>query len=460
MTTAAWESELERCYEVFDERHGKLREKLLTDLSGRPRARAAAPRPRRFVRSALALAACLLLLAGLWSAIPLATPAPAYGLDNLPQRLQRIERIYVHSWSYYPPDPQTKADRPPTERESYVERPNRYFSVRSDYVDGKVRRRRTVSDGQQRITIDDLAKTAALGQENPLAAEYKVQCSLQHSLCEELLGGPTAAGFQKLRSEKLAGVLADVYERIFQYPERPIRMRFVVWLNPATGLPLRSEQFYKFDDKPEELVSTSDKIDVNAPPPAGAFNFTPPGGYAVEHRDITREQFGDETLSGSGVPETGQKAEHGLRFCFNINDRAVLVCWANYNDFARRRETDLEGPVGRKLELTPTSSLEDRSYGHYFLRADSGPNFHWRWSLVVPTGKETTLSDGDLVFSIIDGGFCYGTLIGKPLRLDRGQLAHWVVEAQRLTLPENAPADAIFTLEQLETLAVEFRDGN
>jgi hypothetical protein len=154
-----------------------------------------------------------------------------------------------------------------------------------------------------------------------------------------------------------------------------------------------------------------------------------------------------------------KKAFHSLRFCFNIEDRAALICWARFNDLGEPRERDLEGPLGRRLELAPTSSLGDRTYANYFLRVDPGQDFHWRWSLVIPEGEPRTLSEGQLVFTVVetDGIRARGTLFGTPLHFEREQLAKWILDAQRLTLQPDAPADTIFTIERIEELIEKFR---
>jgi outer membrane lipoprotein-sorting protein len=463
MNRDPWESELERCYAAFDKRHASLREDLLETLATMP----APPVDRashrrhdrgRLLRPSLAAAACLLLAAVAWFFSPLGTPPSAYGLEDLPRRLREVRSIYIRGTNYFPRRTANGIERPATPTETYLERPHRYRTSSADNPAAGVRQMHVVSDGERHIEINDLDKTVVLGKEASLAAEYRVESMIQNGLVQQILGGPTAAGFRKVRSERLAGVTADVYQREFRYPQRSERSRILVWLNPADGLPLQVKHYSGWADEPESLVSLYDKIEIDGPPPEHAFDFTPPPGYNVEHRDQTPDEVGSK-MSGAVVnDQTHQQSFHALRFCFNIDDRAALICWARFNDLGQPRERDLEGPLGRRLELAPTSPLGDRTYANYFLRVDAGKDFHWRWSLVIPEGDERTLGDGQLVFTVIedDGIRTRGTMFGKPLRFEREALAKWIVDAQRLTLPAGTDVDEVFTLDEIERLIDQF----
>ncbi len=460
------ELELERCYRAFNEGHDLLRSELQTTLAAKQPSRlAAGPRSNRgarLLRPGVGIAACLAIAVMAWLLSPLSVPEAAYGLQDLPKRLLEVRSVYVRGTNYFPRPPDMTAQGPATPLELYFERPARYRNSFADNPAAGVRQWHIASDGQRHVAINDLDKTFVEGKEVPLGAEYTVEDMIQNSLVQQLLGGATASGFRKVRSEQLAGTPTDVYERTFQYPDRPNRSRIVVWLDPANGFPVQVQHFGRWADNPERLVSHYDKIEINGEPPAGTFDFSPPPGYTVEHRDVTPDSIGS-TMSGSVKnEETGEQAFHVLRFCFNIDNRAALICWARFNDLGKPRERDLDGPLGRRLELAPTSSLGDRDYSNYFLRVDPGRDFHWRWALVVPEGEHRTLSEGRLVFSIVevDGILTRGTMFGTPLRLDRERLARWIVDAQRLTLPPGAPADAIFTLERIETLIEQLGRAN
>ena len=64
-----------------------------------------------------------------------------------------------------------------------------------------------------------------------------------------------------------------------------------------------------------------------------------------------------------------------------------------------------------------------------------------------------------MVFTVVetDGIRARGTLFGTPLHFEREQLAKWILDAQRLTLQPDAPADTIFTIERIEELIEKFR---
>src|SRR5262249_15917363 len=123
------------------------------------------------------------------------------------------------------------------------------------------------------------------------------------------------------------------------------------------------------------------------------------------------------------------------------------------------RERDLDGPLGRRLNLPVTSSLDDRTLAAYFLRTDPAPKYHWRWSLVIPQGAERTLGDGELVVSATyESAAFFGTLMHLLLRSERQRLARGIAAAQRLRRPPDAPAEAAFTLDRIESLIDEFRE--
>ncbi len=226
--------------------------------------------------------------------------------------------------------------------------------------------------------------------------------------------------------------------------------RIVLLLNPATGLPIQATSYQQMQGQPERTWFCLTDIEPNVPIPAGLLSFDPPAGYKVVQKDRQPEDIGRD----GGV--TVDRTRGAIRFAFNINERAILLCWALYDQSQSPAvEEDLQESAGGPLKLVPVSNLEGRKYGHYMLRADPAGKFHWRWSLVVPAAAGATL-DGDeprLVFKGKTGGT--GVMVIQPFRFPRDRLADIVVRTQRLTLPPDAPADAALTLEQIEAKIAE-----
>lgn len=463
------ESQLERCYDLFDDRHADLRADLLAKMASEPVAsidRQAHSRMTsgRLLRRTFALAACLLVAAFVVFSLPLGGTTQVYGLEGLPQRLANVRSIYLHStlYNYRNTERGREAIKSPTQ--SYIERPGRYLIVDCGVMDGKTWHVYRMSDGKRYVQLDETDQTFTEGKEIPLAAEYFVERVIQQNVVSQILGGPSTVGYKKTRTEVLDGVKADVYERVTRIPNREIVERDLVWLDPATGFPLQVKNFSATGDGPEELDLVYDKIVIDEPPPAGLFELAPPSGYRVVHADRTPNEITGGDGSGVGSDD-GSNALFNVRFAFNIDDRAALVCWSLFNDDRQPRETDLEGPLGRALKLAPISTIDNRQFGNYFLRVDPGvlPYFdeecHWRWSLVVPGRSNPSLGSGLLAFRIPVEEYGFGTTqTFMPLRLDRQRLAEWIEETQRLTLPKDAPAEEIFTLEEIEGLVGKFAE--
>ena len=181
------------------------------------------------------------------------------------------------------------------------------------------------------------------------------------------------------------------------------------------------------------------------------FTFEPPAGYKVVHRDRTADDVCMGRSLKSGLRST-------LRFIFNIDDRALLVCWAYYDDSgAEIVEPDLhEADTPDIMTVRPSSWKEPWPHRSRLLRVDlseSGKH-HWRWHLYVPEGEDPVLQSGGYSFDYP----AYRPrlrVIMSQLRFDREDLKRWLADAQALSLPKDAPPDAAFTLEQLEALIDE-----
>lgn len=405
------------------------------------------PRFRRLLmRSSIGLAASLLIGAIAWLALSPLASTPAYGIEDMPGRLLAIKGLHVKGWFNAAP-PGAAETRKPVE--FYAQRPGRYWATHyGANTNGEPDW--NFSDSQRYMVIDPEQKTCTTGKEIPLAAELKVEESLQILFADQFLGGLNV-GYKKTGTQTVNGIAADVYEHILSLGDKA-RARIVLLLNPATGLPIQATSYQQIPGQPDRIWFSLTDIEPNVSVPANLLSFDPPAGYKVVQHDREPSDIGRD----GGVNVNKVKAT--IRFAFDIDGRAILLCWAHYDGSqSPALEDDLQGPAGRKLKLTPTSSTEGRKYDHYFLRADAADKFHWRWSLVVPTTAGATL-DGDeprLEFKAKPGGT--GTMVIQPFRFPRERLADIILRTQRLTLPEGAPADAALTLEQIEARIAELQ---
>ena len=401
---------------------------------------------RIIMRSSIGLAASLVIGAIAWLALSPLASTPAYGIDDMPARLQAVKGLHVKGWFNAAP-PGAAETRKPVE--FYAQRPGRYWGTHYG-ANPTGEPDRNFSDSQRYMVIDPEQKTCTTGKELPLAAELKVEESLQILFADQFLGG-LSVGYKKTGSSTVNGIAVDVYEHVISLGDKA-RARIVLLLNPATGLPIQATSYQKIQGQPDRIWFSLTDIEPNVSIPANLLSFDPPAGYKVVQHDREPSEIGRD----GGVTVDNVKAT--IRFAFDIDGRAILLCWALYDaSESPAVEDDLQGPPGRQLKLTPTSQIAGRTYGHYFLRTDAADKFHWRWSLVVPTTAGATL-DGDeprLEFKAKPGGT--GILVAQPFRFPRERLADIILRTQRLTLPADAPADAALTLEQIEAMVARIQ---
>lgn len=419
---------------------------IVENVMQRIQQEAVAPLPRIhrwrriFMKTTIPLAASISIAVLVWFVMAQSAGTPAYGLADLPQRLAHVKSLHVKGYCMRP---SATGELVQCLVEMYVERPAKYWGTFYE-ADALVPGYR-MSDGSRYMNLDPQTKTCTTGREIRLAAESGVESRME-LLFSESLGG-SLAGFTKTGTQEVKGIAVDVYEKS-ERPDGSGRPTFrgVVYLNPATGLPLRIVGHMKPRDKPERIMSEFTDIEPNVPVPADLFSFQAPDGYSVIEKDHLADDIGRVGFGQAGA------AHQCLRFAFDIGNQAILMCWATYNESKGQvSEEDLDGPVGRQLKVTPTSTVPGKAYGNYLVRVDPAGKYHWRWSLVIPRGKDTKL-DGDEPRLTVYDGRSSTTAIIQPRHMTRERLADIVVKAQEVTLPADAPADAVFTLEKLETL--------
>ncbi len=402
---------------------------------------------RIVMKTTMAIAASVMIGMMAWLALPLAG-TPAYGIEDMPRRMLQIKGLHVKGWFTPAMADASAPDTPRMPVEFYCERPGRYWLTHYYGSDSRIAQQ-MYSDGRRYMVVDPASKTCVTGEEIPVAAELKVEQMLQVLVSEELLGG-LSAKYSKAGTQVVNGLQVDVYEYV-QPKASAEQTRIVLYLNPATGLPLQVVVHKQVEGQPERAVASLTDMEPNVSIPADLLSFDPPAGFTVVQRDRQPDDIGGTVMYRSAEIKVVS------RFAFNIDDRAILLCWAYYDKSqSPAAEPDLGGPAGRRLELTPVSQIPGRTYGNYILREDPADEFHWRWSLIVPEQPGAQL-DGDeprLAIKNKHGGGVKWTI--QPLRMSsRDRLADIVARTQRLTLPADAPTDAIFTLEQIEAMVAE-----
>ncbi len=397
---------------------------------------------RILVRSVTGLAASLVAALGLWMALTASPAGKAYGMDFFQRRLLTARSYHLKGWHYYQhrgTDGNVQLQKVPTE--VYVGWPCQYYATGFGSYDGVLGTNYRAENGQRYIEVDHLRKTCRAGRNFPFTTELLVASFLEQLPRTLMLGD--ASRYRRIRQERIADVDADVYEA-----RSPIgrgeSTRSLVWLDPATGTPVRMAAYRQKAGQTECLILEHDLVEVDSPPPPELFSFAPPAGYTVVQKDRGPES----ARNGSGG--VVNSVHHDFRFEFNIADRAVLLCWAWYDTSARPGfEPDPGNPPGQTQTLTLSSNTNDRKYRLVPLRDDPADGYHWRWSLLVPQDGMPIGHDQPRLTFRSDGG-ASDHVTSAWQRLSRDSLARFVLQAQQLTLPQDAPAAAALTLEQIE----------
>jgi hypothetical protein len=327
----------------------------------------------------------------------------------------------------------------------FVERPDCYWhtwygfsgpgatrkdvEVRSGYVAGKGQRRLYASYGDKKA----FAATVPAFQ-NELSAEMLIQTQLP----QQFLSG-NLRDFVRKGKEAVNGVPCDVYEHSFEDPGSKNR----VWLDPKTGFPVRIVS-YDIDQAGRETPThVIDHVEVNIPASATGLAFDPPEGYQITHSPQSQTDSLVPVTSGSSG-----NASVGLWHGFNIDDRAVLLCWY-FEPLSASTDGDAKEPMTFLLAGADPCK-------HVDVATAEGSGHVWKWSLVFPKKRGDRIG-GDSLTAVH-----FVTRTGRmlrmedmPLRLSEGRLNAILVEIQRLSKTTVAGSPRPFTLETLRAKIAE-----
>ena len=278
-------------------------------------------------------------------------------------------------------------------------------------------------------------KLATVSDVPPLWNELQTEMSFQSFLSEMLQGG--VEGFTKIRSEAVGDVQCDVYQRTGAAGP----MRFRVWLNPTTGLPVKFGHYEVDKSGTETPFMIIDHIEVNVSASDKGLSFAPPEGYKVKH---DRLEAGPELIVGGEASSRSPKGSLRLAtsFALNIDDMAALICWSGDLGSGDKKAAEaLKFSLGKATgKIGPG---EGRECDHAEVSTATVGGHDWNWSLVFPKKKGERLGDNvlQIAFDTAKGG-------AMPMRCSAEGLGAMIEKVQLVskTVPEGGKP---FTLDML-----------
>ncbi len=267
------------------------------------------------------------------------------------------------------------------------------------------------------MRLDHEARTALHGDEDFFTAKMGVENMLQNELINQLVGGQEAT-VDDLGTTQLDGVATHHYQRTERRNDRVVR-RTEIWIDPASGFPVRSESYVAGPSGALQLHMAYERIEPNAAPPGDLHAIEPPRDYAVA------EQPRDPEAVHLAVARW-QGHEAIVRYAFNIDDRAVLICWA-YAEAAGTADPEAFLTPHRQMTLIP-EGVADWTSDHRVMRVVPAGDRQWVWSLVV--SEDTAAVDRGLFTAIFGQGEKPLRIHLRPLRFDPNELSDLLHEAQ------------------------------
>ncbi len=438
-------------YKGIDGRHDKLRGELLDKLCDtQVVARPGRPSVTRIWLPSFRLvsAAIVLLAVGLLIFASRGSTQPAYGLENLAERLATIHSLHLKGWMYQKITSQhgeEKIEKFPTEL--YAKRPSTIGYRTYGFSTPGGGKPSTVSSGfmainrDRTIYVSHNEKNAIIAETSgdDFQTELMVEAFVQSSMAEKFLLGPPEH-YRKIRSEILEEIPCDLYE----YAQCKIQPAGYhrIWLNQLTGIPVKYESG-TVDEEGVEQVLTSEVMQIDVEPPASLFSFEPPEGYEVTQAETKKpatagarlQRFGE-----GGSDSTWLSAWH----CLKVNDQSVLACWYQY-DIADGEKSEFS----RQPEFILQQGDQTRACREHTISTNSREDSHWRWSLIFPVDSEP-LGQCTLRIKLADEKTSTFQEL-QPLSFPRERLQEILAEAQRRTLPEESQQE-LFTMKDLESL--------
>ena len=391
------DNDLYEAHSAFNCDHSRLRTELLDSLSSLPGIESSGRHVRGWMTwITVGATACLAVIVMAWLATSGLGSRKVYALEGIQERFLQIRSLHVKGSIHRTLDINGEKVEKSLPLEWYAERPSKYFhSWNSTEDDGKnvrVRTGMTGADENHSFFVSDENQEAVRGKSDRLSTELKVEFLLQNQLVPQLIGGPTA-NYQLIGTEIVHGKKTNKYESLSDAAHG--QTRNTVWLDPLTGMPVRSV-IDELDSKGGKIFSMDyESIEVNVPPPANMFPYKPPGDYRLVETEERNISF-DVGSGGAGNDRSG------TRYALAIDRRAVLVCWHHRIEGDAEPDPDIL-PIVPELELqgregTENGKTTNRKCEHHLIQTQSENGQLWRWSLAIPFDRRPV--NPDEVFSI------------------------------------------------------------
>ena len=184
----------------------------------------------------------------------------------------------------------------------------------------------TVKDGRFIMEVDHQNKTVRF--ERLLPVEQKLQ---KHLMAKDVASIALPGVFQyldrytRIGTERIEAEPYDVWRREYKDVQADLGIRFDVWLSRRTGEIGRTRSWqnaFQFGHG-WQILSETDKIELDAEPPADLFATEPPVGYTMENTKDTA----DITGAGFRTCRYPEGCEMRVPFSLALEEGSVLICW-------------------------------------------------------------------------------------------------------------------------------------
>jgi outer membrane lipoprotein-sorting protein len=383
---------------------------------------------RLVMKGSLGIAASVVVGVAAWN-LCVGTPRMAYGMEGVPERMMELKSLHLKGVAY---GANGEAGPP---LEVFVQQPGRMrvngMPMRT-MQDGK---HETVSSLDMILTptgmmvIDAAKKHVDVSPETEIEAQLQTEQMLQQQV-KMLLG--TGGDFKEIRKEKIGDVETEVCESKVNLGGEPSRV--LVFMNPTTRLPMRSEMYSSRGGTKEHLEMVFTTIEPDAVIPQGTFDYTIPADYEVVKSD-----------GAMGMMGRVDSFVFGVRLAIALDQKTFLVCWRMYDSKDPGADLEIFDNPSNKLVIRGNEKVV---YHERLLRADEAPEgFHWRWSLVSTEKPASAWGNAISMAMRTKGGECGDSFM--PVALPARELAEVVEKVQMLTLPVGGKA---MTLQEMEAV--------
>lgn len=353
----------------------------------------------------------------LWRA--LGATSGAYALSDVPAIIRQARTIHIctrtddgkgrwehwydienaREYVYHEGEYQVTFDSPETRRRAVATVRDGQYAMEVDHVQRTARFERWLPSEQElhRLRIADFALTAAL----PDVLQYLDR-------------------YTKIGNGKIGEQSYDIWRREWKEPKSDFGIRYDIWVSPSTGEIGRTRQWINYN-QPQMgwmLRSDTDKIGINAEPPAGIFATEPPAGYVTENSKATA----DLTSAGFRPHQTPEKYKLTVPASVMLEDGSIVACW---NVAGGPAEPD---PNKAYRDLTLGGPVPDLPVALYGLLSSPVLGAEKRYGSVSFWNENTSIT------------FVHG--IGRHLMCTRraGRVYEWALYVPQKEIPSHKPA--------------------